>query len=208
MNRVRCRFRCLSGIQERFLSMTVLALFALFPGYVLADIADRVAQCATIKNDIERLKCFDDLSGRSSSKKPAAALPAENDKPRKADAVATASPGDEKEPAPSVMSRHWELDAASREKSPVIRAHRPNYMLPVAYVSSPNKDSSLDVDPEARAQNNEAKFQLSFKVKLWEDVADKDMDLWFAYTQLAFWQLYNSTFSYPSVKRTTNPRSS
>jgi len=197
MNILRYRAEPLSGLQKELLSMTILALFILFPGYVLADIADHIAQCAAIGNDIERLKCFDSLAGRGSVKKPAAALPAKNDKPRQTEAAATVPPADEKQPAPSVMSRHWELDPASREKAPVIRAHRPNYLLPAAYVSSPNKDTSLDVDPDARAQNNEAKFQLSFKVKLWEDVAGKDMDLWFAYTQLAFWQLYNSAFSSP-----------
>jgi phospholipase A1 len=66
-------------------------------------------------------------------------------------------------------------------------------------------DASLDLDPDARPQKAEAKFQISFKVKLWEDVLGKDMDLWFAYTQLAFWQVYNKEFSSPFRERTTNP---
>jgi len=66
----------------------------------------------------------------------------------------------------------------------------------MTYNASPNSDTSaLDLDRNAEAQNTEAKFQLSFKVKLWEDILGKDMDLWFAYTQLAFWQLYNKEFS-------------
>jgi phospholipase A1 len=97
----------------------------------------------------------------------------------------------------TVMSRQWELDSESRKRARVIRLHRPNYMLPAAYNSSPNPDAALDLDPNAKAQNTEAKFQISFKVKLLEDIMGKDMDLWVGYTQLSFWQLYNSAFSSP-----------
>lgn len=198
MNTVRYRPYQLAGLQKNLLWMTILVLFFLFPGYVIADIADRITQCAAIENDIERLKCFDDLAGEKSSMKLTTPLPAEKkDEPQQTQATTTVPSNDEKQATPSVMSRQWELDAASREKAPVIRAHRPNYFLPGAYNSTPNKDEGLDVDPNARAQNNEAKFQLSFKIKLWEDIVGKDMDLWFAYTQLSFWQLYNSAFSSP-----------
>jgi len=198
MDTVQYRPHQRAGLQKNLLWMTILVLFVLFPGYVIADITDRITQCAAIENDTKRLKCFDDLAGRKSSMKPITPLPAEKkDKPQQTQAATAVQPGDEKQATPSVMSRQWELDPASREKTPVIRAHRPNYFLPVAYNSSPNKDQGLDVDSHARAQNNEAKFQLSFKVKLWEDIVGKDVDLWFAYTQLSFWQLYNSTFSSP-----------
>ena len=59
------------------------------------------------------------------------------------------SANDEKE-KPSVMSRQWELDPASRKDPFVIRLHRPNYMLPMAYNSSPNSDTILDNDRNAR----------------------------------------------------------
>lgn len=194
----RPRQRAGTGLQKRLLRIAVPIIFVLFPGYVIAaNIADRLTQCAAIEDDIERLQCFDDLAGRRSRVKPVAPLPARDNTSRQADTATGVRPGHEKQATPSVMSRQWELEPASREKAPVIRMHRPNYFLPVAYNSSPNKDQGLDVDPDARAQNNEAKFQLSFKVKLWEDVAGKEMDLWFAYTQLSFWQLYNSTFSSP-----------
>ncbi len=150
------------------------------------EIADRLAECARIGSDAARLKCFDDLSGRKTEARTTAPsatakveiLPDETEKP-------------------SVMSTHWELDSVSRKAGLVIRAHRPNYFLPAAHNSSPNRDAALDVDQNARPQNTEGKFQISFKVKLWEDIMDKDMDLWFGYTQLSFWQLYNKTFSSP-----------
>ncbi len=75
--------------------------------------------------------------------------------------------------------------------------YRPNYFLPVAYNSSPNQDAVLDIDPDAKANYNEAKFQLSVKAKLWEDLFDQKIDIWLAYTQLSFWQIYNTAFSSP-----------
>ena len=43
----------------------------------------------------------------------------------------------------------------------------------------------------------EVKFQISFKFMLWEKLFKKDIDFYFAYTQLALWQLYNSDISSP-----------
>ena len=153
-----------------------------------AEISGKLGECAGIENDAARLKCFDDLTGR---KKPQADSPVSSQKAE----LKKESPGETTEP--SVMSRHWDLDRKSRENRSIIRAHRPNYMLPVAYNSTLNQEPMTEADGSARAQHTEAKFQISFKVKLWEDVLGEDMDLWFGYTQLSFWQLYNSAFSSP-----------
>jgi phospholipase A1 len=48
----------------------------------------------------------------------------------------------------------------------------------------------------------EAKFQLSFQFDIWKNMFAKDIDLYFAYTQLAFWQVYNTQAS--SLFRETN----
>ena len=163
------------------LLLTSWILLLLSSSAFAAEDSARLAECSKIENDTERLQCFDKLSGRN------------------------------KEPAPpSVMTRHWDLDTKNRKHTFVLRPYRPNYFLPVAYNSSPNDDTSLDYDPNAKAQYTEAKFQISFKVKALEDVLDdtlkdvfaKDtgitgMDVWLAYTQLSFWQLYNSAFSSP-----------
>lgn len=171
---------------------TIFFFIVIFPlcGTAKADITVSMAECAQIRDDTARLKCFDSLTGRNipapteAAAKPAMLITQAENKP-----APTITP-------PSVMSRHWELDDLSRKVAPLIRAHRPNYILPLAYNSSPNHDSILDMDRKAKAQNMEAKFQISFKVKLWPDVM-KNVDLWFAYTQLSFWQVYNSTFSSP-----------
>ncbi len=159
--------------------------------------ADRLASCAHVKNDAARLQCFDELAGRK--KNVLEATPAiTTTRP-----VLPASPPDTERL--SLLTQHWDLDRAHRKQTFLLRSYRPNYFLPAAYNSSPNQGEQLDVDPTARAQNNEAKFQLSFKLKAWEDVFDKDIDLWIAYTQLSFWQLYNSAFSSPFRENNYEP---
>lgn len=41
------------------------------------------------------------------------------------------------------------------------------------------------------------KFQFSFRVRLVDDLLGDNGDLWFGYTQLSFWQSYNSVLSSP-----------
>ncbi len=187
------------NLPSRYMYTAVLCFILFFPLVdCMANTDGRLKECAGIEDDSARLKCFDDLTGHR-------APVAESEKPR--EAVKTQSQPilapqavvleDKKDERPSVLSRQWELDPESRKDPFVIRLHRPNYMLPWSYNHSPNSDTALDYDRNAEAQNAEAKFQFSFKVKLWEDVLGKDMDLWFAYTQLSLWQVYNKTFSSP-----------
>ena len=82
-----------------------------------------------------------------------------------------------------------------------IMPHRPNYILLANYnFSSMNEEpweeySGADVD----LNSTEVKFQISFKFMLWEKLFNKrsNGDLFFAYTQLAMWQLYNKDISSP-----------
>ncbi|MBP7763997.1 MAG: phospholipase A [Deltaproteobacteria bacterium] len=167
------------------------------------DLEKRLAACAGLGDPAERLRCYDGLAAGQAP--PAAG---------KTEHVSTEPPGGEtaaeKSAEPSVMTRHWDLDPANRRRSFVLRPYRMNYFLPVAYNASPNDETNLEYDPAAKAQFNEAKFQLSFKAKVWEDVLQgplsgvydslgvvKGVDVWIAYTQLCFWQLYNSAFSSP-----------
>lgn len=48
-------------------------------------------------------------------------------------------------------------------------AHKPNYLLPATYTSSPNNPAySSFPDIGSHLDNTEAKFQISFKIPLWE----------------------------------------
>lgn len=163
---------------------------------------DRLADCAKMDDNAARLQCFDELAGRA------------DPVPKRAGAqtaIAPAIKNASSEPdKPSVMTRQWDLDPKDRRHSFVLRPYRVNYFLPVAYNSAPNDETNLEYDPAAKARFNEAKFQLSFKAKVWQDVLQeplqgvydkisvvKGMDVWVTYTQLSFWQMYNSAFSAP-----------
>ncbi|MDQ5987413.1 MAG: putative phospholipase A1 [Syntrophus sp. SKADARSKE-3] len=167
------------------LQMTFLVALSPFCSVAFADLAGKMSDCAKIDNSEERLKCFDDLAGRQTP------LKAKTPTPATADAKTL------QVSKPSVMSRQWELDPQSRKEYPSVRSHHSSYILPLAYNTTPNGAPFTMVDPTTSMQYAEAKYQLSFKTKLWEDVFGKDMDLWFGYTQIAFWQMYNKAFSSP-----------
>jgi phospholipase A1/A2 len=74
--------------------------------------------------------------------------------------------------------------------------HHNIYLLPISYVDgiAPTLQRDLDVAP---ADNIEAKFQLSFKTPLWTKIYQDNGYLFFAFTQQAYWQAYNSEVSSP-----------
>jgi phospholipase A1 len=77
-----------------------------------------------------------------------------------------------------------------------LSTHRQNYFLPFTYNSNPNRDTYGDAG-ENKPGNIEVKFQLSFKVLLWEKIFWDRGDVFFGYTQLSFWQLYDKKLSSP-----------
>lgn len=80
----------------------------------------------------------------------------------------------------------------------VITPHRPNYFLPIAFTTSPNSRAFLqDDDDDATLDSIEFKFQLSVKFPVMYEVVGRNTSLWFAYTQKAYWQAYNSEISAP-----------
>lgn len=66
--------------------------------------------------------------------------------------------------------------------------HKFNYILP-ANMSFGAK--------QGHAKNTEVKFQLSVRKMLIDDLFVKDLDLYFAYTQQSFWQIYDDENSRP-----------
>jgi phospholipase A1 len=77
-----------------------------------------------------------------------------------------------------------------------LSTHRQNYFLPLAYNSNSNREAYNSAG-ENKPSNIEVKFQLSFKVLLWEKMFWGNGDLFFGYTQLSFWQLYDKELSSP-----------
>ena len=103
----------------------------------------------------------------------------------------------------SYLSKAWLLDPDSQEKAGrwAILPHRENYFLLYTYNGHLDKQPYESVNPGTNLQDAEAKFQLSLKMKLWEDIFgdifEKKVDLWVGYTQLSLWQLWNWNYSAP-----------
>ncbi len=116
---------------------------------------------------------------------------------REAISAASQDTGAKVEGPSSYFSRIWELDPEFRNGKYPFSPHRSNYILPFTYNDSPNTAAVQEADPDKGLKNAEVVFQLSLKVKLWQDIFDKEIDLWFGYTQRSFWQFYNFEDSSP-----------
>ncbi len=137
------------------------------------------ATCAKVADNTERLACYDEAVGRPHQEAPAEVV--HDDSP---------------------FSARWELDAEDKKGSFLIRPYKPTYLLLARWSNAPNTTPTSpnplnvvttpnNVDPA------EAKYQISFKTKLWEGLFGRHGDLWMGYTQQSNWQVYNKRFSSP-----------
>ena len=136
---------------------------------IRADDQHGLTDCSQIEDDEKRLKCYDEIAG------------SESDKTTKV----------------SYLTKLWELDKEVPRGKYCFMPHRSSYILPFAYNDSPNKEPIQAASPDMDVQETEVKFQISLKIKLWQDILGQEMDLWFGYTQKSFWQLYNFDDSAP-----------
>lgn len=80
----------------------------------------------------------------------------------------------------------------------VITPHKANYLLPFTYNSNPNTEPFEEAlgDDYDDLDKAEAKFQISFKLPLAEHILGQGQ-LFFAYTNQSWWQVYNRDNSAP-----------
>lgn len=100
------------------------------------------------------------------------------------------------------FSQRWELDKADKKGTFRLVSYKPTYFSTARWSNRPNlRPVSENPDytvPEADPLNTwEAKFQLSFKTKVFQSMFRGKADLWVAFTQIAHWQLYNPDLSRP-----------
>lgn len=100
------------------------------------------------------------------------------------------------------LSLSYDLDKNSEQGLWRVRPHNPMYILPMYFNGKPNRHPGTPNQPtesftpqEYRAP--ELKFQVSLKSKMMEDVFGTNADLWFGYTHIAHWQIYNERESRP-----------
>ena len=73
-----------------------------------------------------------------------------------------------------------------------VTLHRPNYFLPLTYNAHPNA-ATYEAAGTPTPNDYEAKFQLSIKMLLWDNIFKDNGDLYGAYTQLSLWQIYDES---------------
>lgn len=165
-----------------------------------------IRACTAIESDSLRLACYDHATGRNQ-------LPAaqkHNDQSTAADirlfarddpSAPTNEPATISTPL-SLLDSRWELSPESKLGTFNLRGYKPMYAMPLFATSnqnnkpdSPNPANTV-LMPQP-VQNIEAKFQLSLKTKVWQDVFGDAGDLWIGYTQSSRWQVYNAKVSRP-----------
>jgi phospholipase A1 len=161
------------------------------------------AECHGITSSMERLACYDAVSGRAGDAPGAttAAAPATaaSSTPLAAGEAKQAEGGGTPTATVSMIDNAWGFDPASPRYD--IRFHNANYLLFGRYTDNVNTSPfSPLVQGSGQTQGDlnstEAKFQLSFKARLWT-TDDRRWGLWAAYTQQSQWQVYNGDTSRP-----------
>ena len=166
-----------------------------------------IRACTAIESDAQRLACYDHATGRvnlpvakkrESESATQPSLFAHDRNPGQA----SAQENPEVAAPLSLLDSRWELAPEAKLGTYNVRGYKPVFLLPVFATSnqnerpqSPNPLNTV-TNPE-RLENVEAKFQISFKTKLWQGVFGDAGDLWLGYTQSSRWQVYNDHISRP-----------
>jgi len=89
-----------------------------------------------------------------------------------------------------------------------LMAHKPNYLLIASHnfsgINAEPFKEQFD-DPALELDDTEAKFQISLKFPLLVNLFEKKVDMYAAYTNRSFWQLYNDDNSSPFRETSHEP---
>ncbi len=191
-------------------SPLAFALIAALPALACAqaDKTPTLEHCAAIGAPSDRLACYDKLAGRAVAvPEPVAQQPA----PGGLTAVPVTSklaPKDARladsaqaaEPPTGLLSKYWELAPADKRGIFNFVGYQPNYVLPIHFTNRINRGPQSPTQAAVQQpdyRREEAKFQLSLRTKLAQDVGLPGGDIWAAFTQQAMWQIYNGADSKP-----------
>lgn len=198
-------------------SAALLAVLCSSVGVAFAQTAPPgLAECAAIISGTERLACYDRLSERLTTTTPQSAPGAKPlpSAPRAvaSDVAATAGSTAAAEAAtkpdsstvaasaaPSMIDAAWGFNPDSSVYN--ISFYRQNYLQIARYTDDINVEpfnklfDKLGM-PVEDIDSTEARFQISFKARLWAS-EDRRWGAWAGYTQQSQWQIYNGDISRP-----------
>lgn len=160
-----------------------------------------VEECADVEQGVTRLACYDhflDPDGvPDSGVDPGLLEAAESIGVDREELEAT----QKKKRNPSLVEQFLARQRALFSYSGAFVQHRANYLLPVSYVDPINnapRSANFGREQLQEDFNNiEAKFQFSVRMPVLTGLFSERTNLWVAYTQLSFWQAYNSGESSP-----------
>jgi phospholipase A1 len=194
--------------QKLLLSAMLMAFSPVHAG----ETEQHLLRCSVLGDSSARLGCFDALSKQvenAAAAKPAivttavagaatanAATPLASGDP-----VVAAKPEAKvmKPDTPiSRMSQEWELNKAAKRGRYAVHPLLDNYLLVANQSNATNDRPFRTYLPDGyESKHVELTYQLSFKAKLLEGVADSPIDIWAGYTQQSFWQAYAREHSSP-----------
>ena len=102
----------------------------------------------------------------------------------------------------NTMAQRWELGIENKKGIFILTPYRPVYINPVRLVNNlndqPQSENPAYILPyKLLYKNYEATFQFSFKTKIIRRIFWGNGDIWLAYSQKAFWQIYTDKLSRP-----------
>lgn len=103
-------------------------------------------------------------------------------------------------PAPTAVERRIKEERTNILKPFTLTAHRANYILPFVYNPASYNSSHHGVKADGEPydfKDAEVQFQISLKTPLMVDLFNERLDVYAAYTNHSFWQLYDSDDSEP-----------
>ncbi|HUX81619.1 MAG TPA: phospholipase A [Halothiobacillus sp.] len=178
--------------------MNLMASILLLPlgGYSTSALAadGRLAQCKALLANDARLACYDRLA-QSIEDAPAKSEQIVSPIALRPTAPPPSNPATTASAPPEAVKNnalaHRLAEESQKNDNPfLIRALKPNYILFATYTPTNLNRPVYDFTP----QHVEAKYQLSFQFDWWDRPLGKNTAFYFGYTQLSFWQLYNSEF--------------
>lgn len=164
--------------------------------------------CAAEPEPGARLACYDRLFPPAPAEAKDAPAAAADSRPAAQQAAGATPPREGMAPAEaevrkteSTLSRFWELGDGDKRAPFKVRTYLPNFLLPIHYSFSLNGRPSSPTRGESTGlpsyQDTEAKFQVSLRSKVAENVLLPGADIWLAYTQRSMWQVWNREDSAP-----------